>query len=61
MSWVWVRIKIKKGQKMFVCIFCEKIVDVPVCWNCNEYKGIMSYEDAANEYPEIFGYLVEVP
>jgi hypothetical protein len=45
---------------MFICIFCEKIVDAPVCWNCNEYKGIMSFEDASNEYPEIFGYLVEV-
>lgn len=44
-----------------VCVFCGMICnsDIPVCWNCNEYKGIMSFEDAAEYMPDEFGYLVE--
>lgn len=43
-----------------VCVFCGMIAtSIFICWNCNEYKGIMSFEDAAEYMPEDFGYLVE--
>jgi RNA polymerase subunit RPABC4/transcription elongation factor Spt4 len=35
-----------------ICIYCENIyeMDTIVCPVCNEYKGMMTTEDASKEY-----------
>ena len=47
---------------MFVCVFCECVfIENPmVCRNCNDYKGLMTTADAANEY-DWLDYLVAQP
>jgi hypothetical protein len=27
---------------MLVCVYCENVVSEPICYDCNEYKGIMT-------------------
>ena len=47
---------------MFVCVFCERTFNMAPhsCPNCNDYKGLMTIEDAVAEY-DWLDYLVAQP
>jgi hypothetical protein len=42
-----------------VCVYCEKVTNAYVCEPCGEYDGVMTFAQAAEYMPEVFGYLVE--